>query len=184
MSSRGEKQHPPSLPPHSQNSRKTSLTEADRTARAVHKMRLWMQGQARVWLEHTRLSRRSHKDHCSYSEHEGVTAVIYSLPGQTLGFLYPPPRRKSWGCSLHCMQSFLQNGADTQWSTGKALGFFLFMSCWSITLLAFPGNITKYIYINTDLKIYFQETQHRKLPHFYVSCVKLIQQIKVRTLKY
>ena len=51
------------------------------------------------------------------------------------------------------MQSFLQNGADTQWSTGKALGFFLFMSCWSITLLAFPGNITKCIYIFSSLPL-------------------------------
>lgn len=30
------------------------------------------------------------------------------------------------------------------------------------TLLAFPGKVSKYIYLNTDLKIYFQETQKLK----------------------
>lgn len=34
------------------------------------------------------------------------------------------------------------------------------------TLLAYPGNITKYIYTNTDLKVCFQKTQTQEATSF------------------
>lgn len=75
------------------------------------------------------------------------------------------PRRKGWGCNQHCLQSFLRDWTNSH-TVARTPPDFLFMSFLPTTLLAYPDNIAKYIYLNTDLKVCFQETQTQEATSF------------------